>query len=359
VTGDGLRRDGPPDPLRIVSVDDDPALARLLHQILVANGFPAPVHVATVAGAIAAAAEADIVLLDHQLPDGSGLDAIAAIRARPNQPSVILVTAHGSESLAAAALRSGADDYLAKDNSLAALLPQVLERVRRGRALREALAAAERELVRAERLAAIGQLTITLHHEINNPLMGAMAEVELLLAGTPGGAGETAEALQRVQHALERIRDIVRRVVQLRADTTTEYLRGVRMLDLGAGGAAAPARGSAALLIPDEGLARVVSLLLGGAGYPARRCESAAALDGAIRQHRPALVVLLAPAAPGADPLAGLEPELNRRYRLVVLAASEPLAKAARAAGADCVVLLPFDPATFVAEVLPASGTIG
>jgi len=347
----------PPTALRVVSVDDDPALARLLHQILVAHGFPAPVHVTTAAAAIAAAADADIVLLDYQLPDGSGIDAIAAIRAHAGQPSVILITAHGSESLAAVALRRGADDYLVKDSSLAELLPQVLERVRRDRALREALAAAERELVRAERLAAIGQLTITLHHEINNPLMGAMAEVDLLL--TAAEAGETHDALGRVRHALERVRDIVRRVSELRGDATTEYLRGVRMLDLDAEHPALPARGSAALLIGDEGLARVVSLLLGNAGYPARRCDSAAALDAVIDQQHPALVVVMPSAAPGADPLAGLEAAANRAYRLVALAASEPVARAARSGGADRVILLPFDPATFVAEVLPASGTIG
>ena len=108
-----------------------------------------------------------------------------------------MITAHGNESLAAAALRLGAEDYLVKDASLAQLLPQVLERVRRIRAVREALAAAERDLVHAERLAAIGQLNVTLHHTINNPLMAASAEAELLLsdaaelyAGTAGIAGD-------------------------------------------------------------------------------------------------------------------------------------------------------------------------
>ena len=105
-----------------------------------------------------------------------------AIRARPHPPAVVMITAHGNESLAATALRRGADDYLAKDASLAEMLPQVLERVRRARELRKALAASERDLLRAERLAAIGEMTVTLHHEINNPLMSAFADVELLLA---------------------------------------------------------------------------------------------------------------------------------------------------------------------------------
>ncbi len=85
-----------------------------------------------------------MVLLDHQLPDTTGLEVLEAIRRRPQPPAVILITAHGNESLAATALRRGADDYLAKDVSLTELLPQVLERVRRTRELRKALVAAER-----------------------------------------------------------------------------------------------------------------------------------------------------------------------------------------------------------------------
>ena len=139
-------------------------------------------HVTTGREALESLDGIDIVLLDHQLPDANGLDILEVIRARPNPPAVVLITAHGNESLAAGALRLGADDYLAKDQSLLEMLPEILERVRRSRELRKALVAAERDLVRAERLAAIGEMTVALHHGINNPLMSASTDVELLLA---------------------------------------------------------------------------------------------------------------------------------------------------------------------------------
>ena len=117
---------------RILLVDDDPDITRLVQHVLITSGYGPAVQVATGGDALASLAGIDIVLLDHQLPDTSGLDVLSAIRARPQPPSVILVTAHGNESLAATALRLGADDYLAKDTALPELLPQIIERVRRG-----------------------------------------------------------------------------------------------------------------------------------------------------------------------------------------------------------------------------------
>jgi DNA-binding response OmpR family regulator len=118
---------------RILLVDDDPDIVRLMQHILTAHGLGPARQVTTGREALASLEGIDVVLLDHQLPDTSGLDVLDAIRARSTPPAVVLVTAHGNESLAASALRRGADDYLAKDAALAEMLPQILERVRRNR----------------------------------------------------------------------------------------------------------------------------------------------------------------------------------------------------------------------------------
>lgn len=218
---------------RVLLVDDDPDLGRLIQHVLGANGYEPAVQVTTGREALASLGGIDIVLLDQQLPDTSGLDVLDAIRTRPEPPAVILVTGHGNESLVAAALRRGADDYLAKDAALTELLPQILERVRRGRELRKALAAAEQDLVRAERLAAVGEMTVTLHHEINNPLMAASAEVDLLLAKGDGLSDDQKAAVGEIRVALDRIRDIVRKIGTLREAKTTPYSGELKMIDLG------------------------------------------------------------------------------------------------------------------------------
>lgn len=338
---------------RILLVDDDPDITRMVQHVLTRHGFDRVVPVGTGRQALDALDGIDIVLLDHQLPDSSGLDLLDAIKARPVPPAVILVTAHGNESLAAAALRRGADDYLAKDAALADLLPQILERVRRTRELRKALAAAEQDLVRAERLAAIGEMTVTLHHEINNPLMAAFTEVELQLTDLDASSEQRRQGLEEIRQALRRIRDIVQRIGGLREARSKDYLQGVRMLDLGRAGHNVPALnlGAALLHLPDEDLARIVSLLLRDAGFQVRRIRSVAELTEAAQSVGVSLVLIAGGVpTPGAQALGGFVPQADRDYLLVALVTGGEAA--ALAAGADQVMHLPFDPETFTGEIL-------
>ena len=341
-------------PPRILLVDDDPDLVRLVQHVLTANGYGAARQVATGREALASLHDIDIVLLDQQLPDTSGLELLDAIRTRPAPPAVILVTGHGSESLVASALRRGADDYLAKDASLTDLLPQIVERVRRGRELRKALAAAEQDLLHAERLAAVGEMTVTLHHEINNPLMAAFAGVELLLQD-PKAPPDLRHGLEDIRQALRRIRDIVQRIGQLRAVRSKDYLHGVRMVDLERNEpeAAAVHRGTAILHVPDEDLTRIISLLLRDAGFQVERCQTIEELQQSSARLGVSLVLIAGGASsPGAHPLGGFAARKDRDYLLAALVAGD--AAAAESAGADHVVQLPFDPRTFTSDLIAA-----
>ena len=341
---------------KVLLVDDDPAMVRLVRKILAANGFVSVEHAPTGRQALELLEGVDVVLLDHQLPDTTGLEVLEAIRTRPQPPAVILITAHGNESLAATALRRGADDYLAKDVSLSDLLPQVLERVRRTRELRKALVAAERDLVRAERFAAIGEMTVTLHHEINNPLMAAFTHVELLLADPSMDAEARRETLSSVREALHRIRDIVQRIGDLREIRTKSYATGVQMVDLGdVSQASAVRRGQALVLVTDEDLARIVSLLLKHGGFDVVRASDGPDLLRRAAGGQASLVVAQGGTdAAGAHPLGGFVPPANRSYRVVALVSGD--GTGALAAGADHVVELPFDPGAFTAEIIELTG---
>jgi hypothetical protein len=165
--------------------------------------------------------------------------------------------------------------------------------------------------------------------------------------------GQRQQTLRDIQAALHRIRDLVRQIGDLRNVRTKPYLPGLRMVDLEAVGPAAPvaSRGSALVLVAEEDLARVVVLLLRHAGFAVERCATVHELRRATGSLGVSLVLVLGGTdAAGAHPLGGFDPPEDRPYRLVALVAGE--GTAARAAGADRVIELPFDPGSFTAEMV-------
>lgn len=69
----------------------------------------------------------DIVLTDMHLPDGDGLNFMEWVREKNYPCAVVLITGHGDEEIAVTALKSGADDYIAKAPGYIERLPRVLE----------------------------------------------------------------------------------------------------------------------------------------------------------------------------------------------------------------------------------------
>ncbi|HEX6104796.1 MAG TPA: hypothetical protein VFZ26_04390, partial [Gemmatimonadales bacterium] len=113
-------------------------------------------------------------------------------------------------------------------------------------------------------------------------------------------------------------------------------------------------RGTAWLGLADGDLARVVGLLLRHAGFAVERRGGTAALGAAASRPDVSLVVLAGGSgAAGAHPLGGFCPPEQRGYRVVALVSGDPAA--ARAAGADHVVQLPFDPGTFTTDIIEAA----
>ena len=72
----------------------------------------------------------DLLILDVNLPDGSGLDLLGQIR-KTSHVSVILLTANDLEMDVVTGLESGADDYITKPFSLAILRARVNAQLRR------------------------------------------------------------------------------------------------------------------------------------------------------------------------------------------------------------------------------------
>ena len=73
----------------------------------------------------------DLLILDVNLPDGSGLDLLRQVRAKGDTTPVILLTANDLELDEVTGLEAGADDYITKPFSLAVLRARVNAQLRR------------------------------------------------------------------------------------------------------------------------------------------------------------------------------------------------------------------------------------
>jgi two-component system response regulator FixJ len=99
----------------IAVVDDDDAICDSLKELLAVAGHEARTFATltsfrqTIVGT-----PPTVALLDVRLPDGSGVDALPDLLASVPALSVIMMTGHGDVSLAVAAMKAGAQDFLEK-----------------------------------------------------------------------------------------------------------------------------------------------------------------------------------------------------------------------------------------------------
>ncbi len=174
-----------------------------------------------------------LIVLDINMPGLDGLTVCRLIREHEagRATFVIMVTARDGRDDLRAVLAAGADDYVTKPSSpenIRARLEIAGQRVVQNAASR----AAELELARSRWLAGIGETTIAIEHEINNPLSALLGHAELLLMDD-GLRTDQMESLRVIQEQAERIADVVRRLARLKNPQSVEYLAGSRMLDLG------------------------------------------------------------------------------------------------------------------------------
>jgi two-component system response regulator MprA len=119
---------------RILVVDDDPPLRRMLARSLSAEGFE--VTVAADGGAALAAAERtapDVIVLDVAMPAIDGLAVCRRLRSRGLPTPILMLTARDAISDRVAGLEAGADDYLVKPFAIQELIARLRALTRRGK----------------------------------------------------------------------------------------------------------------------------------------------------------------------------------------------------------------------------------
>ena len=140
--------------MRVAIVDDHPVFRDGLRAALASAGVDVVAEAGTVAEAVAAclSTEPDVVLMDLQLPDGSGIEATRRIVEHLPRTRVVVLTMTGDDDAVFAALAAGARGYLLKGADRAAILA-ALDAVDRGDAILGAGVAARALDLFARRLA--------------------------------------------------------------------------------------------------------------------------------------------------------------------------------------------------------------
>ena len=112
-------------PLKVLVVDDEPPIRKLLRMGLSTQGYEildAPNGKTALA---LLESGPDLVILDLGLPDIQGLDLLAMIRARNDAVPIIVLSSRGDEAGKVRALDLGADDYLTKPFGMEELLARM------------------------------------------------------------------------------------------------------------------------------------------------------------------------------------------------------------------------------------------
>jgi DNA-binding NtrC family response regulator len=181
---------------RMLVVDDDPAIRKIL-----ADRFRALGHdVATATDGDSALAwldtnDADVVLLDLQMPKTDGFAVLAALARRGDMPATIVVTAHGSIEAAVRAVKAGATDFVTKPFDAAHLehtVDGVLDRL----GLRRRVKSLELELSSRHSLVLGASRAMADAHE--TAMRAAASDATILLRGE---SGTGKEVIARAVHA--------------------------------------------------------------------------------------------------------------------------------------------------------------
>ncbi|MNW27586.1 Alkaline phosphatase synthesis transcriptional regulatory protein PhoP [compost metagenome] len=111
---------------RLLVIEDEPTLARLLTYNLTQEGYEVEAVDHGTAGYEQASTESfDLILLDLMLPGMNGLDILSKLRSRGITTPIIILTAKNGEAEVVQGLKSGADDYITKPFGVSELLARV------------------------------------------------------------------------------------------------------------------------------------------------------------------------------------------------------------------------------------------
>ena len=173
--------------------------------------------------------DVDLLILDVKLPGLDGFEVCRHLRAdaKTSRLGIIMLTAKKAVQDKVTGLEAGADDYLTKPFDM----PELLARVKAQLRLREL----QQQLIEMEKVATIGQMAITLSHEINNPLTSIIWHTRLLqeeLNNARDVPSDVLLSLETIAEDAHRIEKVLTQLRQISKPVVTDYTSDAKMIDL-------------------------------------------------------------------------------------------------------------------------------
>lgn len=215
--------------MRVLIAEDDPVLQLLLKRLITKWGHE-PVVCKDGAKAWEIFQEEDppqLLVLDWMMPVMDGVDLCKKVRALPNGDGfyVIMLTAKGETEDMVQALQAGANDYVTKPFVREELEARINVGTRMIQLRDELIASQQKQTLMATAGAAA--------HEINQPLTVIMGMVDLWMGHRPENETER-QRLISIQSAAERIRDIVKQMLEIEQFVTKPYVGDSVIVDFDA-----------------------------------------------------------------------------------------------------------------------------
>ena len=212
---------------KILIIDDESEIRKLFKNIFDRNGYDLHFAVDGLDGLNKIKSVVpDIVILDLILPELSGYEVLTELNKMNDfdAPVLVLTGKKIDTNDKVKGFKEGAIDYITKPFCPIELLARV-----------EALLHAENKKskkVESERLKIKSQISVTLKHEINNPLAIILAQAELLQKEEYNFSLNAKKRLDSIVENAKRIKTVLGQLEKLEKIKSTSYIDGIDMIEI-------------------------------------------------------------------------------------------------------------------------------
>jgi sigma-B regulation protein RsbU (phosphoserine phosphatase) len=210
---------------RIMIVDDNQAFTDGISLLLESEGYIChPVNDPRTTFKMLEKENSDILLIDWQMPEMSGVELMQRLRSLPEHQRKYIIMVSGKDTIEdkVVGMDAGADDYLTKPVET----PELLARIRA--ALR--ILKLEKELIEQERKNTVLEMALSISDKIGNPLAAARL-LQKYIQGNAQKDSTISQSVEDLGTVLLEIQELLKKYQSIKNPRTIPSVMGKRMID--------------------------------------------------------------------------------------------------------------------------------